>query len=199
MKHIKKNKEPEAFTKWVKKNPKKSWDEFVKKSGEIKDILNNTLLEEQGYLCCYCECEVSSYHIDHFKPKGKFPKERFSYNNLHISCTTQRDKARCGHKKLEEFSKDLISPLEVDCASHFSYTTTGKIVGLDQRGEETIRICNLNSKALIEMRKSLIDSILFCDDNSREEEIKKHLDSTKPKLGEFYTMIEYLYNNEIFV
>ena len=50
MKHIKKNKEPEAFTKWVKKNPKKSWDEFVKKSGEIKNILNDALLKEQGYL-----------------------------------------------------------------------------------------------------------------------------------------------------
>lgn len=197
MKHIKKNKEPEAFTKWVKKNSKKSWDEFVREGGEIKGVLNNTLLEEQGYLCCYCECRVDSYHIDHFKPKGKFPKERFSYSNLHISCTTQGEKARCGHKKLEEFSNDLISPLEEDCALHFSYTTTGKIVGLDQRGEETIRICNLNSQALTDMRKVLIDSFLFYDDNLREEEIKKHLDSSKPQLGEFYTMIEYLYLKNI--
>ena len=50
MKHIKKNKEPEAFTKWVKKNPKKSRDEFTQGSGEIKDILNDALLKEQGYL-----------------------------------------------------------------------------------------------------------------------------------------------------
>lgn len=197
MKHIKKNKEPEAFTKWVKKNSKKSWDEFVREGGEIKGVLNNTLLEEQGYLCCYCECRVDSYHIDHFKPKGKFPKERFSYSNLHISCTTQGEKARCGHKKLEEFSNDLISPLEEDCALHFSYTISGKIEGLDQRGKETIKICNLDSQALTEMRKVLIDSFLFYDDNLREEEIKKHLDSSKPQLGEFYTMIEYLYLKNI--
>lgn len=75
MKHIKKNKEPEAFTKWVKKNSKKSWEEFTQGSGEIKNILNDALLKEQGYLCCYCECRVvDSYHIDHFKPRDKFQK-----------------------------------------------------------------------------------------------------------------------------
>jgi len=199
MRHFKKTQAPESFTKWAKKNPNKSWEDFGKEASCVKDTLKDSLLTEQGYLCCYCECRVDKRdsHIEHFIPRDKAHNKRFDYNNLHISCTTQGEKARCGHKKLEEFSNDLISPLEVDCASHFSYTTTGKIVGLDQRGEETISICNLNSQALTDMRKVLIDSFLFYDDNLREEEIKKHLDSSKPQLGEFYTMIEYLYLKNI--
>ncbi len=199
MRHFNKGQAPESFLKWTDKNSNKSWDDFGIEASSIKNTLKKTLLEEQGYLCCYCECRVNNdnnSHIEHFKPRNLFPKERFSYNNLHISCTKQGDKIRCGHKKDNTFNNDIISPLEEDCASHFSYKLSGEIEGKDKRGKETIDTCNLNSKALIEMRKALIDTFIYYDDDLREELVKDHLDYSKKELGEFYSMIEYLFSNE---
>lgn len=196
MRHFKKTQAPESFTKWAKKNPNKSWEDFGKEAICVKDTLKDSLLKEQGYLCCYCECRVDKLdsHIEHFIPRGKDNNKRFDYNNLHISCTKQGKEKRCGHKKDNEFNEDLISPLEEDCSSHFSYKTSGEIEGIDKRGKETREICNLHSKALTERRKALIDVFLsYNDDDLRKEEVKKHLDFSKTELGEFYSMIEFFH------
>ena len=47
---IKKNKEPVSFKEW-KNNFKKATYKNLK--GKIKADLRNSLLEEQGYICCF--------------------------------------------------------------------------------------------------------------------------------------------------
>src|SRR5690348_3103453 len=40
-------------------------------------------------LCCYCEAEIGVVafdHIEHRKPKARFPRNCFDWNNLHLGC-----------------------------------------------------------------------------------------------------------------
>jgi len=97
----------------------------------------------------------------------------------------------CGHKKSDAFHTDLISPLEADCSSHFTYDLAGQILPADSRGTVTISMLNLNSGLLVASRKSLIDFFLNLDPADLQTEIELHLDDTKPVLSEFFTMIEY--------
>lgn len=198
MKHIIKTVEPASFTYWKHSNPTLRYDDLV---GLPKQDLKNSLIAEQKHLCCYCERRITSAssHIEHFKPKGN-PVYRcleLDYNNLHASCIKSLSSGlepQCGHKKGDTFSATLISPLEANCADYFWYTMDGYIHGAGERGNEAITVYNLNSRVLIQQRKSLID--FFTDPFSSEADIIAHLDDTKTSLGEFYTMIDYLHKNK---
>lgn len=208
MKFINKVKEPTSFTDWKKRNPNAKFKDLIGK--EKKDI-RNSLLKEQHSLCCYCECRISnnyadeseSFHIEHFKPKDKdkFPQLQLEYSNLHASCIKNKSNdsdIHCGHRKGNEYSDSLISPLEEDCASHFVYELDGTIVYTDHRGKETIRILHLDSNLLNISRKKLIDYFLFdVEENNLENEISCHLDESLSTFGEFYTMIEYLNKHQL--
>jgi hypothetical protein len=52
VKYIVKQAEPQAFTDW-KRRPR-TYERF-KKSAPIKEVVKDSLMQEQGYLCCYCE------------------------------------------------------------------------------------------------------------------------------------------------
>ena len=55
-----------------------------------KDTVNKEALREStSGKCMYCESKIgySSYpHVEHIKPKKKFPELEFSWNNLGFSC-----------------------------------------------------------------------------------------------------------------
>lgn len=197
MKHIIKMLEPVSFINWKRMNPGLGYKDL---KGVPKTDLKNALIAEQKHLCCYCERRIfdSNSHIEHFKPKGNplYQHLELDYNNLHASCIkylSKGDEPQCGHKKGDVFTNTLLSPLEPDCSSHFWYTMDGVIHYMDIRGKEAIDVYNLNSAVLVKQRKALID--VFTSGLLSEADIIDHLDDTKLCLGEFYTMIEYLYQN----
>ena len=106
MKHIVKNQEPQEFIDW-KNNANENWQPtYDNLQNPKKRILYHSLLEEQGYICCYCERELkeNDYHIEHFRPKDRtlFPELQLDYSNLLCSC--QRNNQRktplhCGNSK----------------------------------------------------------------------------------------------------
>ena len=200
--------EPDLFVSWKTSNPNATYNDLSDPNDAnaraAKQALKDALLKEQKYLCCYCECRIddSTSHIEHFKPKAqdKFPDLQLEYSNLHASCTkrpTGKPDEHCGHKKADVYSKDLVSPLEYDCSTHFQYMLNGTIVGTDDRGKATIATLNLNSALLDIQRKTLIDYFSDFDDKDLESEITSHLDSTKSEYGEFYSMIECLHEQHL--
>lgn len=198
MKHIIKSSEPVSFTNWKRTNPELGYKDLVRSP---KRDLKNALIAEQKHLCCYCERRINDNdsHIEHFKPKGNplYSHLELDYNNLHASCIkylSNGEEPQCGHKKGDVFTNTLLSPLEPDCASHFWYTMDGIVHSTDDRGKEAIDVYNLNSGTLISQRKGLIE-FLTSDYALENNAIIDHLDDTKSFLGEFYTMIEYLYHN----
>lgn len=206
MKFIRKTNEPAEFSTWKTNNPNATYHDLCDtKKCQPKSSLKDSLLKEQGYICCYCECRIyaNSSHIEHFKPKGdsSYASLQLNYSNLHVSCTktpTGSKDEHCGHKKGSDFSMKLVSPLESDCASHFSYTLDGHIGYTDDRGDVTVKMLHLDSELLNQQRKLLIDYFLSLQDDEIQGELDDHLDATKAKLGEFYTTIEYLRTQNLF-
>ncbi len=86
MKYIEKNIEPEEFAKWREREEDKTWLTF---KNPLKNIVRDSLIEEQGAICCYCGKRVHKDHnttIEHLKPRSKYPDDIFNYGNLLASC-----------------------------------------------------------------------------------------------------------------
>lgn len=200
MKPILRSSEPDKFVEWKICNPGKQFNEITRR---VKKGLKDALIVEQGGLCCYCECRINheNSHIEHFKPKAhdKFPDLQLEYGNLHASCgrnIESGDDSHCGHKKQDQYSDLLVSPLEADCDIHFGYKMDGRITGLDERGDESVKILRLDSELLNAQRKELIDYFLGVDDENFGIALESHLDTSKDEFGEFYTMVKYLFSND---
>lgn len=54
----------------------------------IKNVVKESLIEEQLGLCCYCGISVDAenVHIEHFMPQIDYPARQLDYHNLHASC-----------------------------------------------------------------------------------------------------------------
>jgi len=111
VKYIQKQREPEEFTQWKQKTH--TWKQFTKKT-RIRNLVKISLLNEQFYLCCYCEqsldnepsqveslsdsdineddqpddpsLKTEQAHIEHFQPKSNPNVDPLNYENLLCSC-----------------------------------------------------------------------------------------------------------------
>ncbi len=216
MKYIVKNSEPQEFIDW-KALVNENWQPTYKDlTSQLKNTLFNSLKEEQGYLCCYCERKLQNdengnkyYHIEHLRPQSKFPQLQLDYENLLCSCqcNQKNEDNQCGMSKENWFSEDMITPLQEDCESKFTYTEFGKIKSADENNsaiEKTINQLNLNSKKLTQLRSELIDTFYFWDKDCTEELTEtersklviNHLvekENNNGEYNEFYTTIKYLF------
>lgn len=171
MKQIIKNQEPENFREW-KQLANNDWQpSWTGMPGDIKRSLHQSLIAEQGGICCYCgrRIDVSESHIEHFRPRGRnsFPELEIVYANLLASC--QRDvqpgaPLHCGKKKGKWFDERLtISPLDAECEHRFCFGSNGPIFPLDEGDEgarETIEHLGLDIDKLRAMRKSAIEGVI---------------------------------------
>lgn len=199
MRTIHKQAEPVEFSQWKSANPTATYKDLSQtrfQGGNAKRALRASLLAEQHGLCCYCERSISGgdFHIEHFRPKGdpRFSCLQLEYGNLHVSCRKESCgyEDTCGHHKDDDWSPWLVSPLEADCETHFSYGLDGRIMSGDLKGNASIEILALDSQALTASRKALIDYFLFeLPEDEVEEELDRHLDLTRPVYGEFHSMI----------
>lgn len=128
---IKKQAEPKTFKQAQKSNPLLSYKDFSEEE-DFKAAffdLRQSLLEEQGYICCYCQQKVKRVldentkkplmTTEHFIPKkGKFKDEskQLDYNNLLAACLGNKDSKKenhCDSSKDEDRLAILPNPAEV--------------------------------------------------------------------------------------
>ena len=90
--HIKKSTQPKKFQEFKQQNPQAHFDDMPP---DIKAILRQSLLEEQGYLCAYCMSKIcDKVKIEHYEPRN--PQNELEYSNsaqgisVNISIVTQR-------------------------------------------------------------------------------------------------------------
>ena len=87
------------------------------KCADVRDALNGMY----SSLCCYCEAEIGVVafdHIEHRKPKKRFPRNCFDWGNLHLGCP------RCNQAKGERWiTRDPIldSAADVPIDGHLTY------------------------------------------------------------------------------
>lgn len=169
MKHFVKGNEPVALTEW-KALANEDWQPtYGDMSGEVKEAVKESLLVEQGHICCYCERRLSAgdLHIEHLQPQSSAAVDPLDYSNMICSCQNQIKRGaprHCGNLKADNTLP--ITPFDVDCEEHFSYTHDGRIQPTPQnnpRAQETIQTLGLGLPKLNEMRGQAIEPFLDGD------------------------------------
>lgn len=186
MRKIDKGTEPQTLTKYRASIPLKDrgrrdiYNDFKEKTikgceSNESGNLRKQLLEEQGYVCCYCLSRIScsDSKIEHFRSQENHKDLRIDYKNLFISCKGGvPGNLHCDTKKAnkELSSVDLLSSIE----NRISYKPTGRIMSKDPSFEHDINeILNLNSPNLIDNRKQSYSDLIVL--------IIKSLPKTKKK------------------
>lgn len=182
MKYIKKESSPPEFEKWKEDNNPQKWEDLP--SSPISDSkrepgvsyyskkeLKDTLLKEQGFICCYCNCRIGNdpqIAIDHIMPRdGDKRKELiFDYNNLSVSCKGGQNDAPPRTLHCDAFKKNFILPLHhlnENCEVLIKFNIDGKIEGRSDEAKDTIEKLNLNIAKLNNLRQAQIESFIFAD------------------------------------
>jgi uncharacterized protein (TIGR02646 family) len=141
-----------------------------------KGVLQQSLLDEQYYLCCYSEIRADQlalgYHIEHVQPKSAYPLRTFDYQNLAASALdskvdlhefkVQNFEVFGGHAKQDKYDHSkFVSCHQSDCARFFAYLSDGRVVPAFNlktptdiaKADYTIQTLNLNSPYLRAMRE----------------------------------------------
>ncbi len=213
MKYIKKGEEPESFKTWkavARSTP--NWGYSYLQNPQKKE-LHEALLQEQGYICCYCGMRITreSSHIEHLKPQSATdPDLTLEYANLLASCQREREPNKpthCGVAKDVWYDEALIvSPLQLYCADFFIYSDDGQILATDvleknAAATETIKRLCLDISKLNAMREEVIKNLLADIDvfTLTDEEKQKLLHgfeqpNANGKYEEFCGAIAYILN-----
>lgn len=207
MKHITKRIPPVSFDPWKlrkhytkvelqaipdlinssKKNVLKKnsiWKDFTQTgrpgvNGDVK----RSLLDEQGYICCYCmsRIELDDITIEHIESRSAYPTNMFDYNsNLLGSCNggeqdPKPKESHCGASKANQTI--TVHPLQTDCHIHFKFDEEGKIYGVSEDGIDTIKKLGLDIAKLRSRRRIAIESVLPPEIELTKEEILLLVDS----------------------
>lgn len=222
LKRINKTKEPSSLTNYRSSINKKNhtdsniYGDFKVKTQdgcEENEALNlrKQLLEEQGYICCYCMqriyCKTSK--IEHFKSQEHYRDLQIDYNNLFIACMggkSQKDSEQhCDTKKANQDLNaiNLLSNIE----NEIKYIKKGKdkieISSDNSQIQSDIEILNLNLEVLQKNRKEALDNAIskLKNKNFKTQQIKevisKYENKENSKFEPFCEMIIYFLNKKL--
>ncbi len=204
MKYIIKDPEPDEFKDW-KELANDEWQPtYDDLRGNEKSAVKSSLMQEQGFICCYCERRLTTgdSHIEHFKPQSDDSVDPLDYSNMMCSCQNRLDKGdprHCGNLKEDWFDTPLlISPFDPDCEKKFTFKGDGRIeaVDSDDAAEKTIENLGLGLPKLNALRKNAIAP--FLDDSLDPQEFKSFVagylnKDQNGKFSEFYMTIKDLF------
>ena len=157
----------------IDKRPEpREWKDYRKTPGaryQSFDFLVDALLDEQGYICAYCERRIphqdahqeENHRIEHLSSQKKGREmgddSDLDYDNMVICCpgniSNDKNEYHCDKAK---GSKELaISPLNAAMMGTIRFTPTGKIASTDDKlnselGKDGL---NLNNQRLVEHRQ----------------------------------------------
>jgi len=212
MRYIDKSKRCVEFDEYLNHNTLFDWNEL---QTHLKIRLHQHLWREQQGLCIYCQQGVpektgTEYHIkshiEHIRPRKKYPASTFKYDNLSVSCegfdckTEDRKKEFCEHRKGDEYNEDkFLNPTEIiEIEEYFIYDIEGGIYPNSlknqndkEKAEYMISILDLNHKILKNMRKEQYQTIVESEING--ENIKDILNPNYETLESFYSMLKQLF------
>lgn len=224
MRQIIKRPEPPHFTIW-----KNNFRALHGRDATYDDLKNTTeyfmlkksLVEEQGYICCYCEKQIgqrtnlTDCDIEHFMPRHPDTSSlsvtecalcinaQLDYDNLFASCKGEiADSAdHCNHKKGNWFDfKYCISPSDPRINGLFGFKLDGRMIVINPIAQEMDKHINLNSYVLKEQRKISFETVL--EEEFEDEDLLEDMEYVEAvaedynnlqdgKYAEFCSMIKY--------
>ena len=167
MKRIIKDPEPQDYSAWNETDHMAHRPRWKRVPTSIKKKVHQSLMREQGFICCYCETFVAEEdsHVEHFRPK-RCEVFQLDYANLLCSCqgeTPPGEPHHCGASKRNWFDEELlISPLSPDCEDRFRFTAYGEILPRqdnDVGAKETIRRLRLDLPKLRSRREAAVNAL----------------------------------------
>ena len=151
---IQKGREPNAWMRYR-----------LTKGVEFRAIpeLKDSLLKEQGYLCAYCMARIDKDHmkVEHFKPRSRYPRLKFSYKNLLACCLGKtQEESHCDTSKGN--AEISLSPLSPSCVDTLSYESgTGKIKSSNPYYDRELdRILHLNTPIIKQNRLKVLQGAI---------------------------------------
>ena len=147
------------------------WTAYRKTAGatyQSQSYLSASLLEEQGYICAYCMRRIpckdrlsnEDHHIEHIKPRSKYPEKQLDYKNMVIVCPGHMgDNDHCDRSKGD---KEInLSPLNSSVIQTISYENNGLIKSSNPVWNSELNdILNLNDKVLVNARKTTLHTVV---------------------------------------
>jgi uncharacterized protein (TIGR02646 family) len=192
MKYIVKTSEPESLKIWKELQKETPNCNYGSLQNPEKRELHQSLLNEQGKICCYCQSRIDldSSHIEHLKPQSLYRDESLTYQNLLASCqgedTASRKPVHCGHKRQNEPLS--VTPLDTDCEQFFVYTEDGQIFDSPNSTKsvaKTIDLLGLNIPKLQRMRKSAIANLELETLTPEDKQLLIEFYSRSDEVGDF--------------
>ena len=133
-----------------------------------KDKLRESLLKEQGYICCYCmsRIKLDEMKIEHWQPQTKYSSRQLDYRNLLGACMgNQGARPQNQHCDTRKGDSEITSnPIEGDknCENLIKYRPDGRIysddVSINHDLNETL---NLNLGFLKKYKKTIKPSSML--------------------------------------
>lgn len=179
MKFSAKKTAPTAFTDWLALENDDWKPNYSSLSGDPMTAVQLSLLEEQGYVCCYCGRQLppdgSDGHIDHFWPQSHFDgikdeDRSLDYNNFFRSCGPKglpgvpiERPSTCGDAKGNWYDVTYsILPSDPECERRFTYGQNGGISPTsaeDTAARNMISRLRLDDMALAYERSKVIEEV----------------------------------------
>ena len=187
MKFIVKNGEPRELIEH-RATPGANFD------GSPKEVIRNSLIEEQRGVCAYCLSRISNEwvpdlkkfktEIEHYLSQDSRPDLSMTYTNMLGVCNGNDGQGE--HKLHCDKSKDLkknkaslpltLNPLDRNCEAFTFYTRQGVIDSDTPEKKKDIEVLNLNEQTLVNNRKAVIEAVY-------QRLIEEHKKQTNPRTG----------------
>jgi uncharacterized protein (TIGR02646 family) len=202
VKYIRKDAEPHELRVWINGQikAKLQYNYEIMPSSE-KRLVKESLLHEQGYICCYTGIRISTEksHIEHLKPRSESKKlgdhDDVSYQNMLAAFPgafideEMTKPTNCPFGAQARKDRPLmVSPLHPNCESRFIFTVTGRVRPAnpsDVSAEQTIEQLGLNHDDLIELRRGAINALRDSKISMGQVERIAQLCVVKNSRGEF--------------
>lgn len=170
MKYINnRNNEPVQLTDYREETPNATYDGL---GTDVKDIIRNSLLDEQGYICAYCMCKIdnsSNCTIEHYisqkrhndspYSEGVHKRQSLLYSNMCGVC--KNDSEHCD-KLRGNMPLEILDPHNSSCEELITYRFDGKIVPAGREVDKVnkdIETLGLDCDKLVDLRKAVWDEI----------------------------------------
>ena len=174
MKQINKVKQPEEYSNWRNQMARQPNEDYRNMPSDIRGVLLNHLIKEQGFLCGYTmrRVDFSSSHIEHIKPESICREDEkgsdLDIKNM-IACYPKKQKKNENQYSYGAIFKnawwindgvEFISPTAHNCQIHFDFNLKGEIISLNKNATTTIDVLKLDHKSLTNDRYVSINEII---------------------------------------
>lgn len=165
MRCIDKQPPPESLSQFQRTSEGLGWDSL---STVVKNEIRESLLQEQGCICCYCmsRIEAESSQIEHWLAQSCHEQQRFDYGNMLAVCEgnkgTSPSSQHCDRKKGDRDLKYNPANPEHRIEDRVRYLRDGSITSDDPDFDNQINeVLNLNFRRLRDNRKNAYDGLII--------------------------------------